>query len=252
MLHHRHRAQLAQLHIRNGNVPMNIFTNPLSPLSIASSSPLSMSSIYSARDSVVRPPSPVASIDAPLVCTSSSSANSSNSDDSSALPPEIEIWTADDVLFHGLKFVGFDGVDQSSVGFARNMTRFGEHFGAYPDTLAALFKDIRDRNDVVNYKELMMGVNWAKCRNRRSEMTARWRVCEERVYGIIFKSLELIQQMKPYKIRFEFSESPRMIKGSIDCCNYTVNEFRDVPSAQHYDHKSASCGIVSTKLLMIA
>jgi hypothetical protein len=99
-------------------------------------------------------------------------------------------------------------------------------------------------NGSLNVKKFMMAVNWAKCRNRRSEMNARWQCCEENVIPTVFKHLEMIQRMKPIKIRFEFYHD-RMVEASLDCVHFTVNEFRDEPSAAHYDHKSASCGVVS-------
>ena len=162
-----------------------------------------------------------------------------------SLPTEIEMWTKEDVLFNGLSWVGFTPSMQQKVGTKRNLTRFREHYGTTPATYTPLIHDILQENGSLNLKKFMMSLNWAKNRNRRSVMTANWHVCEEKVYPFVFEHLELIQRMKPTKIRFEFSSTDNMIKGSLDCTTFTGNEFRDDPSAENYDPKSASCGIVS-------
>lgn len=155
------------------------------------------------------------------------------------------MWTKEDALFNGLSWVGFTPSMQHKVSTKRNLTRFREHFGTTPATYTPLIHDILQENGSLNLKKFMMSLNWAKNRNRRSVMTANWHVCEENVYSFVFEHLEMIQRMKPTKIRFEFSFSDKMIKGNLDCTTFTVNEFRDDPSAENYDPKSASCGIVS-------
>lgn len=179
--------------------------------------------------------------------SSSSEQGSSNHDESSlnsSIPTEIELWTKEELLFYGLSWVGYDRAKQQKVNLVRNLTRWREHYGPPPATYAPVVNDVCGENGSLNVKKFMMAVNWAKCRNRRSEMNARWQCCEENVIPTVFKHLEMIQRMKSIKIRFEFYND-KMIKASLDCVHFTVNEFRDEPSAAHYDHKSASCGVVS-------
>lgn len=167
-----------------------------------------------------------------------------HSSSGATLPQEPEIWTKEEILYYGLLWGNFDGKAQAKIGLQRKLTRFRELYGPPPTTFAPIFNDVRENDGVANYYRLMMGVNWACCANKRTEMIGRWGGCEENVYSRVFDGLEAIQRLKPAVIVNKFDMNDSWIKGTVDCVTLTVNEFRDKPSARHYDPKSASCGQV--------
>lgn len=251
-------ARLRQLKHERDNIVAHSQQSSLSPLRSAQS----LGTIDS-TDSVVSPP-PIAkpifvfdevfdnsteksdfdpeSLDHSYINEFDADSGSEKSDESNCtakLSKEIETWTDTDTLYYGLLWVGYDAASQNKVGINRKLTRFREFYGPPPSTYAPLINDIREKNGAVNYKEFMMAVNWAHCRNRRAEMNVRWGVCEEYVYPKVFNSLRLIQDLKPEKISLDFSCKRRHLGGTLDTFSATVYEFRDVPSARHYDQKSA-------------
>jgi hypothetical protein len=161
-----------------------------------------------------------------------------------AMHNEINILTDVDILSVGLCYVGYDTKRQISCNIDRNMKRFKSFYGPDPTTIVALFKDLRDKYPSFKYKEGLITLNWLFLNDKHSVLGGRWQCCEETLGPLVKKYAKMIQSLKQKKIKWRF-ECSHKFKASIDCSNFTTNEFRLSPSGQWFDHKSNSSGLVS-------
>jgi len=161
-----------------------------------------------------------------------------------AMHNEINILTDVDILSVGLCYVGYDTKRQISCNIDRNMKRFKSFYGPDPTTIVPLFKDLRDKYPSFKYKEGLITLNWLFLNDKHSVLGGRWQCCEETLGPLVKKYAKMIQSLKQKKIKWRF-ECNHKFKASIDCSNFTTNEFRLSPSGQWFDHKSNSSGLVS-------
>ena len=96
-----------------------------------------------------------------------------------------------------------------------------------------------------------MPLNWLKLNDSQPVLAGRWQHCEEYIGERVKEYAEMIQSLKPDKIKFTLNDSKRVHCGVIDCCTFLCQEFRQNPSKDNYDPKSHSCGLVSYVLLQI-
>ncbi|EJK60505.1 hypothetical protein THAOC_19124, partial [Thalassiosira oceanica] len=75
--------------------------------------------------------------------------------------PNIEEMSVDDVLFHGLRLVGFGG-ERQNVRRTLNIARFTSHYGPEPDTTRDILRDLKRDFPTIIFKDAMMTFNWAK------------------------------------------------------------------------------------------
>ena len=75
--------------------------------------------------------------------------------------PKIEDMSVDDVLFHGLRLVGFGG-ERQNVRRSLNIARFTSHYGPEPDTTRDILRDLKRDFPTIIFKDAMMTFNWAK------------------------------------------------------------------------------------------
>ena len=100
-------------------------------------------------------------------------------------------------------------------------------------------------------KDGLMTLNWLWLNDKQSVLSGRWGCCEEYIGPTVKTYAKMIQSLKKKKIKFVFTHGKRHI-ASIDCSNFTTNEFRQDPSGRWYDHKSNSSGLVSLGLIFFS
>ena len=159
-------------------------------------------------------------------------------------PPEKFDPTPSNILFVGLWYCGFDADRQMKSNLDRNMRRFLTFFGVGPQTIHALFADLRDRNPSLMFKDLMMTLNWFKLYDQEPVLEGRWGFCSEYIGPKLKEIGRMIQALLPEKIKFEYSDDDTIIM-SLDTVNYIIQEPRKTPSTSWFDPKSHSAGLVS-------
>jgi hypothetical protein len=150
---------------------------------------------------------------------------------------EVSTLTDVDILKAGLPYAGFDTSRQVKVNLNQNMMRCKHFYGVHPSTTAPLFRDLRNKFPSFKYKDKLMTINWLFLNNTQSVLSGRWGYCEEYIGPTIKENATMIQSLKSKKIKFVLEHDKR-IKGSIDCTNFTTNEFRQDPSGKWYEHKA--------------
>ena len=164
---------------------------------------------------------------------------------------EIIILTDVDILQAGLRYAGFDTRRQGKVNLNRNMARYKQFYGVDPSTAAPLFRDLRNKFPSFMYKDGLMAINWLFLNDKQSVLSGRWGCCKEYIGPTVKTYAKMIQSLKKKKIKFVFTHGKRHI-ASIDCSNFTTNEFRQDPSGRWFDHKSNSSGLVSLGLIFFS
>ncbi len=99
---------------------------------------------------------------------------------------EVHILTDVDILAAGLLYAGFDTRCQERSNLNRNMIRYKQFFGVDPSSAAPLFRDLRTKFPLFNYKDGLMTLNWLYLNNKQSVLSGRWKCCKETI-GIIAK-----------------------------------------------------------------
>jgi hypothetical protein len=154
---------------------------------------------------------------------------------------EVHIFTDVDILVAGLFYAGFDTRRQEKNNIRRNMTRYKQFYGVNPSTAAPLFRDLRNEFPSFNYKDGLMTLNWLYLNDKQSVLSGRWKCSKETIGTTVKKYAKMIQSLIKKKIKFVFTHEKRHI-ASIDCYNFTTNEFCQDPSGRWFDHKSNSSG----------
>ena len=75
--------------------------------------------------------------------------------------PETLLMTADDVLYFGLIYAGFDDKRQK-VRHSLLLDRFMCFYGPEPRTVKDMMLDLHNEFPDISFKDLMMTMNWAK------------------------------------------------------------------------------------------
>ena len=156
---------------------------------------------------------------------------------------EIHILTDVDILASGLLYAGFDTRRQAKSNLDRNMKRYKQFYGVDPSTAAPLFRDLRNEFPSFSYKDGLMTLNWLYPNDKYSVLSGRWKCCEETIGPTVKKYAKMIQTLIKKKIKFVFTHGKKHI-ASINCSNFTINEFCQDPSGRWFDHKSNSGGLV--------
>jgi len=157
---------------------------------------------------------------------------------------EISILTVDDVLSAGLSYCGFDVHRQRRVKLDTNINRFKRFFGAPPATIVPMFKDLRDNDPNIVYKDCLMACNWLYLYENLTVLSGRWGRNENDIGRLVIENGKKMQGLREKKIKYEFNIDGKF-PNSLDGVNFIVQEFRQDPSAKWFDHKSHSCGLVS-------
>ena len=149
------------------------------------------------------------------------------------------------MLSLGLELVGFAHVRQQHSNLDRNFERFKSFYGAPPTTIAPFFTDLRNDNPAILYKDYFMTLNWLYLYESHPVLTGWWGYCEEYIGPKVISYAKLIAKIRAKNIRFEFKRDA-VLKITVDCVNFTVQEFRLDPGSKWFDYKSHSCGLVSS------
>ena len=89
----------------------------------------------------------------------------------------------------------------------------------------------------------LMTLNWLYLNDKYSVLSGRWKCCKETIGPTVKKHAKMMQSLIKKNIKFVFTHGKRHI-ASIDCSNFTTNEFCQDSSGQWFDHKSNSSGLV--------
>lgn len=157
---------------------------------------------------------------------------------------EASIMTADEILFYGLCYVGFDKKRQNVV-VETNVARFKAHFGPEPRTVKDLMSDLCMEYPDTKFKEVLMCLNWLKLYDVESVLAGRWNYDESVCRSKIRKVTVQIQSFRatvivldPHSFR---PEETHII--TVDGVNFITQEFRLDPGTKWFDHKSHSSGL---------
>lgn len=158
---------------------------------------------------------------------------------------DASIMTAEDILFYGLCYVGFDKSRQNVVA-ETNVARFKAHFGPEPRTVKDLMSDLcKEYPDDTKFKEVLMSLNWLKLYDVESVLAGRWNYDESVCRFKIRKVTKRIQSFRATVIVLD----PQCFRPeeihifTVDGVNFITQEFRLDPGTQWFDHKSHSSGL---------
>jgi hypothetical protein len=155
--------------------------------------------------------------------------------------------TPNDILRTGLVYAGFDLARQSENNEVRQIRWFKAFYGAAPVTIAAMFGDFRSHiKKDANVKEFLMALNWLFLYDTYPVLSGRWKFSEEFIAKSVANYVLSIKELSKMKIVFELKHASLALGRSVDCCNFMVQEMRLDPSSKWFDHKSNSCGLVSS------
>ena len=110
--------------------------------------------------------------------------------------------TPSDVLSLGLNYVGFDYRRQASASEDLNIRRFISFYGAPPQALAPLFKDIREmfQKERPTCRDLLITCNWLKGYDLMHVLEGRWGYCEDYLRPRIKRCQELLIMVFMYPL----------------------------------------------------
>jgi hypothetical protein len=119
-------------------------------------------------------------------------------------PAPLLALSADDVLEHGLQYVGFDKGRQSNVAKKKNKERFRASFGIGNEAVAALLKDIqtskRARVENVDLKYFFLALNFLKTYSTELVLSGWWDLHEDTVHKWSWYYIQKFQQLKEEKV----------------------------------------------------
>lgn len=184
-----------------------------------------------------------------------------------------EIITAEDVLFVGLTYVGFDGPRQNIVE-EKSRERFFSHFKLCPEAILDSYRYFNEHGglDTMDFKWLLITLSFLKlCKSycaiqqftnltdmliivicfiddTEHVLSGRWRLDEGTLSHHIWNTLWQIQHHFTALIYLDPSEwDPDQVHiVTVDTVNYNVEEQRSDPVGKFerwYNHKSHSAGV---------
>ena len=160
--------------------------------------------------------------------------------------PTSLVVTPGDILRARLVYAGFDHASQAVNNEDRKIKWFKAFYGVAPLTIAAMFEDIRDIEPHSNVKEFLMALNWLFLYDTYPVLSGRWKFSEEYIAKSVVEYRFLIAKLSWKKIVFELMHGNLRLGRTVDCCNFMIQEMRLDPSSKWFDHKSNSCGLVSS------
>ena len=110
-----------------------------------------------------------------------------------------------------MKLAGYDRVDTTC--HKTNMIRFMDTYGAHPESLAAIFNDLRSTEipeahmpnpDVTHF---FMSLNWLKSYDTYYSMVARWKLDEKTIRKWVMIYIPKIQALKRKKIVWRYRQT---------------------------------------------
>jgi len=133
--------------------------------------------------------------------------------------------TPSEVLSLGLNYVGFDYRRQASASEDLNIRRFISFYGAPPQALAPLFKDIREmfQKERPACRDLLITCNWLKGYDLMHVLEGRWGYCEDYLRPIIKRCQGMMQALRRRKMKFVKSKA--LVIGNIDTVRPTMSFF---------------------------
>ena len=155
-----------------------------------------------------------------------------------------DIVTPNDVLVAGLLYAGFEPSRLQRNNNERKVKWFKSFYGVTPTTVVPYFRDIRDMDPGINYKDCLMTMNWMFLYDTYPVLTARWKYCEEYIGDKVIEYGLKMAKLGRKKIIFALNHKIK-IGRTVDCVTFMVQEMRLDPSAKWFDYKTHSCGLVS-------
>lgn len=150
--------------------------------------------------------------------------------------------SADDVLKHGLEYVGFGHERQSKVNKKKNKERFRAFYGIGNDAVAALLKDLQTSESArvknLNLKHFFLALNFLKTYNTEVVLSGWWDFHEDTVNKWSWFYIEKIQQLKEEKIYMGDFEYDTVFLLTVDGVHCRTYEARKNPTSKVYSHKN--------------
>lgn len=167
------------------------------------------------------------------------------------IPQLIQVMTDQSILSFGLAQVGFGEKRQVKARMSLNVKRFRAFYGVGPQTVKAIFDDLRDNHPSIKLRDLLMTLNWFKLYDTEHVLAGRWGYCEDHIRGKVKAYGKKIQSLKNDKIVFGNFHPKEIYIISVDGVNFSTQEFRLDPSSKWFDHKSKSAGLTYELALAI-
>ena len=158
----------------------------------------------------------------------------------------IDTLTNADLLYHGLRYAGFDAARQQNVKLEKNIERFKYLYGSPPTSVIPMFVDLRNDHPDMAYKDCLMAMNWLYLYDTYPVLSARWKLCEEKIGPTVLYHGKLIANLVKKKIQYRFKHKDLTHKLTVDGVIFNTNEFWLDPSSEWYNPKGNCAGIVSS------
>jgi hypothetical protein len=130
------------------------------------------------------------------------------------------------MLAYGLEIVGFSLKRQSRVKHKTNIKRWKAFFGVGPPTIRALYYDLEATYSSLNFRDLLLCLNWFKCYDTEHVLAGRWGLNEDTIRYKVKDYAKKIQSLKKYKIVFGGFDPEEIYLVTVDGVNFSTQEFR--------------------------
>ncbi len=152
---------------------------------------------------------------------------------------DISSLTEKDLLYDGLRFVGYDETSMKQVKVDENVARFKSFYGVAPSTLLPFMKDLKNEHPNIDYRNVMMTCNFLKGDEVKRCMEPRWGRNKTYIGKTVRQYTKMFASLKYLKIKMEFDDGDKnIIVYTVDGVNFATSEFRKDPSSKWFDHKS--------------
>jgi hypothetical protein len=128
-----------------------------------------------------------------------------------------------EVLFYGLIYAGFNEERQKTVDEKKNIERFRCFYGVEHKAVAALIKDLPDKD--FQLKNLFLALNYLKTYNTETVLSGWWGMSEETVRKWTKHYQQEIQKLKEKKVSCMLFFGLLFVFISV-ICSLTFNSFR--------------------------
>lgn len=152
---------------------------------------------------------------------------------------DISSLTEEDLLYDGLRFVGYDETSMKQVKVEENVARFKSFYGVAPSTLLPFLKDLKNEHPNIDYRNVMMTCNFLKGDEVKRCMEPKWGRNKSYIGRTVRQYTKMFASLKYLKIKMEFDDGDKnIIVYTVDGVNFATSEFRNDPSSKWFDHKS--------------
>ena len=164
--------------------------------------------------------------------------------------PSHHEWTAIDILYDGLLYVGFDTDWLQKNNIRRKTDWFKAFYGVEQTTVAPYLIDLREEYPDIDYRDCFMTLNWMCLYETYPVLSARWKRSEEYIGGKIIECSMKMAVLARKKISFKLTHDIELGR-TVDCATFMIHEMRLDPNSKWFDWKTHSAGLVRLVILTL-